>query len=150
MTKILSVIITILICISASNAQQTKEEIEILNLSKKKWRWMAEKNIDSLAILFHEKSVYVHMGGIWGKEQEIDIIQSGGIWYRKADIHETSINIIDNTAILLSRITLLAEVGGNMVTNPFWVTEVYVNSNNQWRLGSLSFTKLLVPEGPKK
>jgi len=85
------------------------------------------------------------MGGSWGKEQEMDIIRSGGIHYKKADIHEVSVNIIDNTAVLLNRITLLAVVGGNEVTNPFMVTEVYVQQDGNWKLGSLSFTKLLTP-----
>ncbi|MNR26864.1 hypothetical protein D3C85_1441040 [compost metagenome] len=56
-----------------------------------------------------------------------------------------SVNIIGNTAILLNRITLLAVVGGNEVTNPFMVTEVYIKENDGWKLGSLSFTKLMTP-----
>jgi hypothetical protein len=122
-------------------------EQDIVTLSKDKWQWMADKNVDKLADLFHEKSVYVHMGGSWGKEQEINIIKGGGIWYKKADIHDVSLNIIDNTAILLNRITLLAVVGGNEVTNPFMVTEVYVKLDGSWKLGSLSFTKLMTPGG---
>jgi hypothetical protein len=38
---------------------------------------------------------------------------------------------------------LLAVVGGNEVTNPFIVTEVYVKENEIWKLGSLSFTKIM-------
>jgi 4-carboxymuconolactone decarboxylase len=121
----------------------TNTEQEIINLSKQKWIWMAEKRADTLAALFHEKSMFVHMGGSWGKEQEINVIKSGGIHYKKADIHEVSVTIIDNTAILLNRITLLAAVGGNEVTNPFMVTEVYIKENGKWMLGSLSFTKLM-------
>ena len=121
-------------------------EQEVINLSKEKWRWMSERNVNSLAALFHEKAVFVHMGGSWGKEQELDIIKSGGIHYKKADIHEVSVNIIGTTAILLYRITLLAVVGGNQVTNPFMVTEVYVQINDSWKLASLSFTRLLTPE----
>ncbi len=125
----------------------TAAEQEIVNLSKEKWQWMADKNADKLADLFHEKSMFVHMGGSWGKEQEVNIIKSGGIWYKKADIHDVSVNIIDNTAILLNRITLLAVVGGNEVTNPFMVTEVYIKLDGKWKLGSLSFTKLMTPGG---
>jgi hypothetical protein len=120
-------------------------EQELLSLSKKKWLWMADKKVDTLANLFHEKSVFVHMGGSWGKEQELKVIESGGIHYKSADVHEASVNIIGNTAILLNRITLLAVVGGNEVTNPFMVTEVYVQENGGWKLGSLSFTRLLTP-----
>ncbi|NSW95262.1 MAG: nuclear transport factor 2 family protein [Bacteroidales bacterium] len=130
-----------------SFAQNSPAEQEIINLSKEKWQWMADKNADKLADLFHEKSVFVHMGGSWGKEQEINIIRGGGIWYKKADIHDVSVNIIDNTAILLNRITLLAEVGGNEVTNPFMVAEVYIKQGGSWKLGSLSFTRLTTPGG---
>ena len=123
-----------------------KLEQEIIALSGEKWRWMAERKIEPLDTLFDEKAVFVHMGGSWGKAQELEIIQSGGIHYKKADIHEVSVNIIGQTAVLLNRITLLAVVGGNEVTNSFMVTEVYVNQEAAWKLASLSFTKLLTPE----
>jgi hypothetical protein len=123
--------------------QNIKLEEEVINLSKEKWRWMSERKVDSLSDLFHEKAVFVHMGGTMSREQELDVIKSGGIHYKKVDIHEISANIIDRTAILLCRITLLAVVGGNEVTNPFVVTEVYVQQDSHWKLASLSFTKLL-------
>ncbi|SIN73074.1 nuclear transport factor 2 family protein [Algoriphagus halophilus] len=126
-------------------AQDVQQKKEIIELSKTKWLWMENKEADKLAELFDDKSVFVHMGGSWGKEREVNIIRSGGIWYKKADIHEVSVEIIDNTAILLNRITLLAEVGGNEVTNPFEVTEVYIKKADGWKLGSLSFTKLMGP-----
>ena len=112
--------------------QNVNLEQEVINLSKEKWRWMSERKVDSLDALFHEKAVFVHMGGSWGKEQELEIIKSGGIHYKQADIHEVSVNIIGATAILLNKITLLAVVGGNEVTNPFEVAEV---SNSIIHLG---------------
>jgi hypothetical protein len=126
--------------------QNVNLEQEVIELSKEKWRWMSERNVETLDVLFHEKAVFVHMGGSWGKEREMEIIKSGGIHYKQADIHEVSVNIIDTTAVLLNRITLLAAVGGNEVTNPFIVTEVYVQQDDSWKLVSLSFTRLLTPE----
>ena len=126
--------------------QNANLDQEVIKLSKEKWRWMSEREVDSLNALFHEKAVFVHMGGSWGKEQELEIIKSGGIHYKKADIHEVSVNIMGSTAVLLNRITLLAVVGGNEVTNPFMVTEVYVQENGTWMLAALSFTKLLTPQ----
>lgn len=130
-------------------AQSSATEQEVINLSKEKWQWMSDKNVDELKELFDDKSVFVHMGGSWGKERELQVIESGGIHYKKADIHEVSVQIINNTAILLNRITLLAVVGGNEVTNPFIVTEVYVKENDQWKMGSLSFTKTMSPTPAK-
>lgn len=126
-------------------AKNTTDAQKIIQLSKDKWQWMSDKKSDALDALFHEKAVFVHMGGAWGKDQELDIIKSGRIHYKKADIHEVSVNVIGSTAILLNRITLLAVVGGNEVTNPFEVTEVYVQQDGDWKLASLSFTRLLRP-----
>jgi hypothetical protein len=131
--------------LNPTNRAFTSAEQEILSLSKKKWQWMADKQVDTLANFFHEKSMFVHMGGSWGKEQEINIIKGGFIWYKKADVLDVTVNIIDNTAILLNRITLVAVVGGNEVTNSFVVTEVYIKQNGCWKLGSLSFSHLPVP-----
>ncbi|MDU0371867.1 nuclear transport factor 2 family protein [Hymenobacter endophyticus] len=130
---------------SAAPAKTALVEQQIRKLSQDKWRWMAERKADTLAVLFDDKAMFVHMGGSWGKKQELDVIRSGSIHYKQADVEETSVQIIDNTAILLSKIRLLAVLGGNEVTNPFIVTEVYVREKGKWKLGSLSFTKLLTP-----
>lgn len=122
----------------------TSTEQEIINLSKEKWRWMSERNVDALSALFHEKSVFVHMGGTMSKNEELNVIRSGGIHYKDVDIQEVSVQFIGTTtAILLNRILLVAVVGGNEVTNPFVVTEVYVQQSGAWTLASLSFTRLL-------
>lgn len=121
-------------------------EQEILALSKAKWQWMADKEADKLADLFHDQAKFVHMGGTWGKEREVNIIRSGGIHYKQADIHEVFTEIIDDTAIVWNRITLLAVVGGNEVTNPFMVTEVYKKQEDKWKLANMSFTRLVGPD----
>jgi len=123
--------------------QNANKDQEVIHLSKEKWEWMAARNVEALDALFHEKSVFVHMGGAWGKVREMEIIKSGEIHYKQADIHEVSVNIMDHTAVLLNRINLLAVLGGSEVTNPFLVTEVYVQQAGSWKLASLSFTKLL-------
>jgi hypothetical protein len=128
---------------STSTRNYTKTEQEIINLSKMKWLWMADKNVDALTNLFHDKAVFVHMGGTWGKDQEINVIKSGGIWYKKAEIYSVSVNMFGNTAILLNDIDLQAVVGGNEVINPFMVTEVYIKEKGNWRMGSLTFSHLV-------
>ena len=94
----------------------------------------------SLDALFHEKAVFVHMGGAMSKTQELEVIKSGSIHYKTVEIQEASVRFIDKTAVLLSKIRLVAVVGGNEVTNPFMVTEVYVEQNSNWKLVSISFT----------
>src|SRR6187431_1316690 len=91
---------------SATN--NSKAEQEIINLSKEKWQWMADKNVDKLASLFHDKSKFVHMSGTWKKDEELEIIKTGSIWYKKADVHDVVVEIVDDIAILWNRITLTA------------------------------------------
>lgn len=145
MKKIILGLFIIIMGRPSAFSQSITQEEEIIKLSKDKWQWMADKNVDALTPLFHEKSVFVHMGGSWGKEQELNTIKTGGIWYKKAEVYSVTLNIIDNTAILLNDIDLEAVVGGNTVTNPFMVTEVYVRENGQWKMGSLTFSRLLRP-----
>jgi hypothetical protein len=49
--------------VTPSSAPHTKVERELLDLSRAKWRWMAEKKVDTLSALFHDEAVFVHMGG---------------------------------------------------------------------------------------
>jgi hypothetical protein len=126
-----------------STVSRTKAEQEIISLSKDKWLWMSERKLDSLEALFHEDAVFVHMGGTMSRSQELDVIKTGRIHYKQADIQDVSVHIIGGTAILLNRIRLVAVVGGNEVINPFVVTEVYVQQSGAWKLASLSFTRLL-------
>lgn len=147
----------LILCVQSSYAQQpptetiktgtnnTPEQQEIINLSKQKWNWMADKNVDSLTVLFDDKAMFVHMGGSWGKQPELNTIKSGGIWYKKAEVYSVIVNIFGNTAILLNDIDLEAVVGGNTVTNPFMVTEVYIKEDGKWKMGSLTFSHLLRP-----
>lgn len=122
---------------------RTKAEQEIIELSRQKWLWMADRKMDLLEPLFHEQAVFVHMGGNFSRDVELEVIRSGKIHYKQADIQEASARILGATAIVLSRIRLLAVVGGNEVTNPFMVTEVYVRENGAWKLVQLSFSRLL-------
>ncbi len=125
-----------------SFAQNSSAENEIKVLSKAKWQWMADKNVDKLASLFHDKAKFVHMSGTWKKDEELEIIKSGSIWYKDADVKDVAIELIDDTAIVWSRITLTAFVRGNDVVNEFTVTEVYKKNRKQWNLLALTFSSV--------
>lgn len=127
---------------STSSKNYTKAEQEIVDLSKTKWQWMADKNTDKLASLFHDKSKFVHMSGTWKKNEELDIIKTGSIWYKKADVHDVAVEIVDDVAIAWSRITLTAVVRGNDAITQFTVTEVYKKQGGDWKLLVLTFSSV--------
>ncbi len=134
----------ILITVAAhwSIAQNSPAEQEIIDLSKNKWQWMADKNVDLLAELFHDDSRFIHMSGTWGKARELEIIETGSIWYKQADVHDVVVKIFGETAILWNRITLVAMVRGNEANNEFTVTEVYQKQQGAWKLLDLTFSSV--------
>lgn len=136
-------IVAFLIFISQwSYAQDTNIETEIRELSRAKWQWMADKDVTKLEELFDDESRFVHMSGTWDKKRELEIIQTGSIWYKKADVHDVVIRTFDHTAIVWNRITLLAHVRGNDVSTEFTVTEVYQTRNSSWKLLDLTFSSV--------
>jgi hypothetical protein len=142
MKKTLLSLLILLFGIQATFAQNTPEQQEIIELSRTKWQWMADKEADKLAELFDDKSVFVHMGGAWGKEREVNIIRSGGIWYKQADVHDTAVEIVGNTVVVWNRITLIANVRGNDVVTEFTVTEVYQKEGSDWKMLALTFSSV--------
>src|SRR5688500_8923373 len=133
-------------CAQTKNSTATQSNSntaqDITKLSRDKWVWMAEKNVDKLATLFHDASKFVHMSGTWKKAQELDIIKSGSIWYKKADVHDVAVEIVGDNAIVWSRITLTAVVRGADAITEFTVTEVYKKQAGDWKMLAMSFSSV--------
>lgn len=139
-----SILLTLTIILSSFqfSFSQSKTELEILQLSKDKWQWMADKDVNKLAKLFDAKAKFVHMSGTWKTDEELEIIKTGSIWYKKATVHDSAIEIIGKTAIVWNRTTLLANVRGNDVTTEFTVTEVYQKQRKDWKMLALTFSSV--------
>ena len=148
MKKIFAFILTAMTVMTTWAQNLDAEKQTLIDLSNQKWAWMAEKNADRLAELFLDEAQFVHMGGGWGKQQEVEIIRSGGIWYKHADIHSQEVKFTDkNVGTVYSNIHLTSEVGGHQVRFPFMVSEVYIRQEDKtWKLSSLIFTKLAEPD----
>jgi Tfp pilus assembly protein PilV len=142
MKKLISVLSIILMMGQISFTQSSKEEQKIIQLSKDKWQWMADKNVEKLEKLFDEKSKFVHMSGTWKKAEELDIIKTGSIWYKNAKVHDTAVEIIGKTAIVWNRITLEAVVRESEVKTEFTVTEVYQKKGKEWKMLALTFSSV--------
>lgn len=138
-TSILGFIIVLFT--TASYAQSAAEQ-ELIDLSKQKWQWMADKNLDELTALFHDESKFVHMSGSWKKTRELEIIESGSIWYKNTIVHDTDAEIVGSTAVVWTRLTLEAHVRGSDVSTEFTATEVFVKVGDDWKLLDLTFSSV--------
>ncbi len=123
-------------------AQQPKPEEELLALSTAKWKWMSDKDVNQLEKLFDEKAKFVHMSGTWTTDRELEIIETGSIWYKQAIVHDRAVSIFNDTGIVWNRITLIAVVRGQEVSNEFTVTEVYQKQDAIWKMLALTFSSV--------
>ena len=137
-----SFLIILIALMSTQSFSQASADKEIIALSKDKWQWMADKNVDRLATLFDDRSKFVHMSGTWKKDEELEIIKTGSIWYKKADVHDVAVEMFDDAAIVWNRITLTALVRGTDVITEFTVTEVYKKRDGAWKLLALTFSSV--------
>lgn len=123
-------------------AQQSNEEQALIKLSNDKWQWMSDKDVTKLDAIFDAKSKFVHMSGTWKKDEELDIIKTGRIWYKKATVKDTAVEISGNTAVVWNRITLDAVVREQIAVTEFTVTEVYQKNGQDWKLLALTFSSV--------
>ena len=143
MKKTLGIIgLFMILSTQVSFSQGSKVAEAVKELSMNKWHWMADKDVDKLKNLFDDDARFVHMSGSWDKKRELEIIESGSIWYKQADVHNTVVKVFGETAIVWNRITLVAHVRGDDVSTEFTVTEVYQMQNDAWKLLDLTFSSV--------
>jgi hypothetical protein len=57
-------------------------------------------------------------------------------------VHDAAVEFFGKTAIVRSRITLLADVRGTEVKTEFTVTEVFLKKGKTWKLLDLTFSSV--------
>lgn len=140
--RTLSLTLAVVLLGATGSSAQTATSDQLIQLSKNKWQWMADKSVDKLEPLFHDQAKFVHMSGTWKKAEELDIIKTGSIWYKLTDVHDVAAEVVDDTAIVWSRITLTAVVRGADVKTEFTTTEAYLRRGAEWKLLALTFSSV--------
>lgn len=132
------------------NKTHTAEEQPFADMSQKIWDMMANKDAEGLKNVFHPNCEFVHMGGYWGTEQELQTIGSGMIWYKHAEVYGVDVKIVNETNVAVySTIVLDAEVGGQVTSHPFFVSQMFIKENGSWKLASFIFTTRMMGPGIK-
>ena len=115
---------------------------DIHDFSRSLWNTIQERNVEEFKKLTHANALFIHMGVTLSRDEEANTIAEGRIIYQNSDMQEERIEAMDSVTIVLNKMKLTAIVGGNEVTNPFVVTEVYTKLEDSYKLASLSFTKI--------
>ncbi len=115
----------------------THDEQFILDLSKKKFDWLIGKDYDSLSILLDDRIQYIHSNGwIQSKGEILDDLRTGKLFYKKITIKESSTRLYSNTALANGLGTFEGVTDGKAFLMDLRYTEVYIKSNNHWKLVS--------------
>jgi len=115
----------------------------VTELSKKIWNAMQTEDVALLTETVHPEAVFVHMGATMSRDVEMNVIKGRGIVYKTVVFEETTVKTFGDTVVLLNKLKLTALVGSNEVTNPFVVTEVYTKDGETYKLGIMSYTRIV-------
>jgi hypothetical protein len=124
-------------------AQVEKTEEMILNLSKKKFDWMAARRYDSLEAILDDRLNYIHSNG-WtqSKREVMDDFASGKLTYREIKVAESFVRLYDKTAIVTGKGKFSGFVSGNPFAMELAYTEVYIKRKKAWLLASRHANKM--------
>jgi hypothetical protein len=131
------VILLFFVSISCNAIAQSKQEQAVLDLSKRKFEWLINKQYDSLNALLDDKLEYVHSNGwVQSKADVINDTKSGSMVYQTVDIKEAKAREYNNDVVIVTGTGTFAGIHGQAFTILLHYTEVYIKSGNRWRLAS--------------
>ncbi len=132
-----NVLLIVFTLATLSGFAQSKSEQLVLDLSKKKFDWMLNKQYDSLELLLDDQVKYIHSNGwMQSKKEVVDDFASGKLTYQKIEVVESTVRLYDQTAIVTGRGKFSGAVNNNTFAMELFYTEVYVNKKNRWLLAS--------------
>ena len=122
---------------------QSKEEAEILKISKDIFHFEVAGKIDSLTNFLDDKLVVVGSNGMKrSKEVYIDDLRKGKPVHNKIDVQENSAIINGTTAIVIGKGIFDITTNGSQLTLHLSYMEVFVNENQSWKLIALYANRL--------
>ncbi|CAN5299810.1 hypothetical protein BH09BAC3_BH09BAC3_18810 [soil metagenome] len=144
--KSLFLLIGLLFIIASGFSQaMTRQERYVLELSKRKFEWLANRNYDSLVALLDDKVLYVHSSGwVQNKKTLVEDLQSGKLSYVGVAVKESGVRMYNNnsTAIVTGLGTFTWMAAGKEASSDLYYTEVYIKAAGHWKLASRHANKM--------
>ncbi len=136
------VLISMDVCGQKTNVEATvignhsnELKVKVKDLHLKKFRWLIDKQVDSLSYLLHDEVYYIHSNG-WKetKDEVLQNIQSGKLAYTDIKVHESDVRILNKTALVTGKGTFYVNMEGKPYEFNLFYTEVYVITENGIKL----------------
>lgn len=126
-----------------STLAQSPAEKQLLDLHSRKFRWMTNKQLDSLSLLLDDRLQYIHSNGWTETRQEVlDDLTSGKLNYTNVTVEEASVRLYDDSAVITGKGVFEVLLDGKPISIHLSYTEVYVRQKKQWRLVSRHACKI--------
>lgn len=136
------------ICIAGiASAQKTKDESAtekfVLKLHENKFRWMVNKQLDSLNTILDERVQYVHSNGwVQNKQEVTDDLRTGKLIMNSVKVIEAGARVYKGFVIVNGKGNFNVLVNGTAVDIQLLYTEVYAKRQNGWLLVSRHANRL--------
>ena len=127
-----------------TSCQPVHSDEDVLKLSERKFRWMIDKQLDSLERHLDENLIFIHSNGwVQTKKDMIQDIQSGKLHLLDVKSQDHQVRIYDQTALVTAKgtFTSLSEDGTESSVVLLY-TEVYVYKGSLWLLASRHSNKI--------
>ena len=125
----------LLLSIIGSVFAQSKQEAQILALSKAFFRWETTNQFDSLANLFDQKFMLVSgKGEIQTKDQYLTTLRSGNFVHNSIDVEENKATIENSTATVVGKGMFTVTISGNRTTARLSYIKVFTKIKDGWKL----------------
>lgn len=139
----MKIIYTLIFLFSFFAVLAQSEAAKVDALHKQKFEWLINNNIDSITYLLGDKVSYVHSNGwIQNRDEVLTDMKSGKLQYKSIVVEESSVNLIEQTAIVTGKGTFVGKLNTTDFSLKLFYTEVYVKVNNRWKLISRHSCKI--------
>lgn len=116
---------------------QSKQEQEVLQLSKAKFKWIVNKNMDSLQWVLDERLTFTHSNGwVQSKKELMDDLKSNKLTYTAIDVVVASVRLYAKSAVITGKGKFTVTTDGTSTTFDLAYTETYVLQKRDWKLVS--------------
>ncbi len=112
----------------------TNVQAEIEQLENRRWQAQIDEDLDTLGQLYADELSYTHSNGLVdSKESYIKAIGNKIFDYQSEKRTDTSIRVVDNTALVTGRIAIKVIAGGSERNLDARYTVVWVRRDGNWQ-----------------
>lgn len=118
-----------------SSAQVDGIAKDVLQLSARKFDWMVNKNLDSLAQVLHPKVQYIHSNGLTETRSDIlENLRSGKLVLHRVTIKTADVRFVNQVAIVTGTGTFVGKIDQKEFEVELLYSEVWVFVEGKWLL----------------